>query len=251
LNEQIMSGALEMVALDADDTLWHNETVFRDTETEFRRLLARYHDEAWIEQRLYETEVRNLAHFGYGVKSFILSMVETAVELTEGRISGAEVQQIIALGRAMLSAPVALLEGVAETLGQLAGQYELMLITKGDLLDQESKLERSGLRDLFRRVEVVSRKDVTTYSRVLAQHRLRADHFVMVGNSLRSDVIPVLDIGGWAVHIPYHMEWEHERTDAQPSALQRYRRIDSIQFLPESLRTMDPNLRLDAPSTGS
>jgi putative hydrolase of the HAD superfamily len=233
-----MSSAIEVIAFDADDTLWHNETLFRDTQLEFRRLLARYHDDAWIGQRLYETEVRNLAHFGYGVKSFMLSMVETAVELTEGRVTGAEIRQILDLGRDMLSAPVALLDGVAQTLGSLAPCYELMVITKGDLLDQESKLERSGLRDLFSRVEVVSRKDAMTYTRVLARQDIEVGQFLMVGNSLRSDVVPVLDIGGWAVYIPYHTVWEYERVDAEPTPAPRYHKLDRIEQLPESLARM-------------
>jgi putative hydrolase of the HAD superfamily len=234
-----MRSTIDVIAFDADDTLWHNETLFRDTQVEFRRLLVRYHDDAWIGQRLYETEVRNLAHFGYGVKSFMLSMVETALELTEGRITGAEVRQILELGRAMLQAPVALLDGVTETLQNLANTHELMVITKGDLLDQESKLERSGLRDLFARVEVVSRKDPTTYTRVLARHRITTDRFVMVGNSLRSDVYPVLDIGGWAVYIPYHTVWAHEHMTDEPPSAARYQKITTIDQLPASLTSMN------------
>jgi putative hydrolase of the HAD superfamily len=226
----------DVIAFDADDTLWHNERLFQDTHEEFRQLLARYHDPEWIQQRLYETEMRNLAHFGYGVKSFILSMVETAVELTEGRVAGGEVQRIVDLGRAMLEAPVALLEGVEDTLDTLARSHELMVITKGDLLDQESKLERSGLRNLFGVFEVVSRKDPRTYTRVLERHGVAPERFIMVGNSLRSDVFPVLEIGGFAVHIPYHVVWEHERTDEEPPDAARWVRIDRIAQLPDSLR---------------
>lgn len=225
---------IDVLGFDADDTLWHNESLFRESQAQYRRLLSRYHDEEWIEQRLYETEVRNLTHFGYGVKSFMLSMVETAVELTEGRITGAEVQRILELGRGMLSAPIALMDGVHETLDTLARSHELMLITKGDLLDQESKLERSGLREFFARVEVVSRKDPGTYERVLAKHGLTSDRFLMVGDSLRSDVLPVLEIGGWAVHVPYPTPWKHELVDHEPVE-QRYVRLERIVHLPESL----------------
>jgi putative hydrolase of the HAD superfamily len=228
---------IDLLAFDADDTLWHNETLFRETQAEYRALLSRYHDEDWIEERLYETEVRNLGHFGYGVKSFMLSMVETAVELTEGRISGAEVQRILELGRAMLSAPIALLEGVPETLEALARSREMMLITKGDLLDQESKLERSGLRDYFRRVEVVSRKDSITYERILGRHGVRPERFVMVGDSLRSDVLPVLGMGGWAVHVPYPTPWKHELVEEEPDPL-RYVKLERIAELPESLERL-------------
>ncbi len=227
---------LDGVALDADDTLWHNEELFRQTQAEFRRLLSNYHDDDWIEQRLYDTEMRNLAHFGYGVKSFMLSMVETALELTEGRIQGVEVQRILELGKAMLAAPVQLLDGVADTLETLAGDYRLVLITKGDLLHQESKVERSGLRSFFRAIEVVSNKDAPTYARVLSRHGIRPDRFVMAGDSLRSDVLPVLELGGWGVHIPYPTVWQHEAVDGAPPTGPRFARLATIAELPALLR---------------
>lgn len=161
---------IDVIAFDADDTLWHNERLFRATEREFRTLLARYHDEEWIEKRLYETEVRNLEHYGYGIKAFMLSMVETAVELTEGRVTGDEIRRILDLGRAMLATPVGLLDGVEETLDALSVAHTLMVITKGDLLDQETKVERSGLRDRFQWVEVVSRKEPDVYRRILDRY---------------------------------------------------------------------------------
>lgn len=228
---------IETVALDADDTLWHNENIFRRTQAEFRTLLAQYHDEAWIDERLYRTEMQNLEHYGYGVKSFVLSMVETAVELTEGRVEGVEVLRLLELGREMLTAPIELLDGVADSLDALAGTFELMLITKGDLLDQESKLERSGLRDRFRHIEIVSRKDRRTYDRILARHDLRPDRFVMVGDSVRSDVLPVLELGGWAVHIPYPTPWEHETTAQAPDG-ERFLHLASIRELPDAVRTL-------------
>ena len=228
---------IETVALDADDTLWHNENIFRRTQAEFRALLAQYQDEAWIDERLYRTEMQNLEHYGYGVKSFVLSMVETAVELTEGRIEGVEVLRLLELGREMLTAPIELLDGVDDTLDALAGSFELMLITKGDLLDQESKLERSGLRDRFRHIEIVSRKDRRTYDRILARHDLRPDRFVMVGDSVRSDVLPVLELGGWAVHIPYPTPWQHETTEHRPDG-ERFLHLSSIRELPDAVRTL-------------
>lgn len=223
---------IDALAFDADDTLWHNESLFRDTQSEFRRLLRRYHDDEWIERRLYATEVRNLAHFGYGVKSFMLSMVETAVELTEGRMSGAEIQRILELGKAMLEAPIALLEGAAETVEALARARDLMLITKGDLFDQESKLERSGLREHFRHVEVVTRKEPSTYQRILQRHRIDPAGFVMVGDSLRSDVLPVLAIGGRAVHIPCPTPWQHEVVEAQELPSAGWVRLERIADVP-------------------
>lgn len=228
---------IEMIALDADDTLWHNENIFRRTHAEFQALLARYHEESWIEKRLYRTEMQNLEQYGYGVKSFMLSMVQTAVELTEGRISGAEVLRILELGREMLTAPIELLDGVTDTLDALADSYELMLITKGDLLDQESKLERSGLRERFRHINIVSRKDRPTYQRIMARHDLRPDRFVMVGDSVRSDVLPVIELGGWAVHIPCATPWQHEVVNDPPDS-DRMVRLPHIRGLPEAVRML-------------
>ncbi|MGH7555825.1 MAG: HAD family hydrolase [Longimicrobiales bacterium] len=225
----------DALAFDADDTLWHNETLFRECHAEFQQLLSRYHDEEWIEHHLFETATRNITHFGYGVKSFTLSMVETAVELTEGRIAGADVQRILDLGKSMLGAPIALLDDVADTLDTLASDHDLMLITKGDLIDQESKLERSGLRHLFTHVEVVSRKEPDTYDRILKRNAVEPDRFVMVGDSIRSDVLPVLDLGGWAVHIPCPTPWKHELVDGADPTDPRYRKIDRIRQLPETL----------------
>lgn len=224
-----------LVAFDADDTLWHNERIFTDTQERFRALLRLHCDESLIEQRLYDTEIRNLGHYGYGVKAFTLSMVETAIDLTGGAISGREVDAILDMGREMLSAPVELLEGVAEVIPALAERYRLMLITKGDLLDQETKLARSGLGDHFGYVEVVSRKDRDSYERVLDTHGARPREFVMVGNSLRSDVIPVAEMGGVAVHIPYHTTWAHEeaRTDAFEHLA--YTRLERIAEVPAFL----------------
>lgn len=227
---------IDAIALDADDTLWHNERLFQASQQAFRGLLARYHDPEWIEERLFRTEMRNLEHYGYGVKSFTLSMVETAVELTEGRVTGDEVQQILALGRDMLSAPIDVLPGVTDALDALAA-WDLLLITKGDLLDQESKLERSGLRDRFRHVHVVSRKDAATYRRLLGRHGLDPRRFVMVGDSLRSDVLPVLELGGWAMHIPQPVAWQHETSATAPEN-DRYVRLSGIAELPARIRAI-------------
>ena len=222
----------DVVALDADDTLWHNETLFTATQTRFRELLAPYHDIEHIDRRLYETETRNLQHFGYGVKGFTLSMIETAIELTEGRVAGAEVQRIIDLGREMLRAPVELLDGVAETVAALAATYRIVLVTKGDLFDQESKLARSRVGDRFSAVEIVSEKDARTYAAVMARQRVEPARFVMVGNSLRSDVLPVLEAGGAAVHIPYHVTWLHEQVDEAALAGKVFAQLESIRDLP-------------------
>jgi putative hydrolase of the HAD superfamily len=222
----------DVVALDADDTLWHNETLFTASQSQFRELLARYRDADWIDRQLYETETRNLRHFGYGVKGFTLSMIETAIELTEGRITGAEVQRIVDLGREMLRAPVELLDGVAETVAALAAEHRLVLLTKGDLFDQESKLARSGIGDAFSAVEIVSEKDARTYAAVMARQRVEPARFLMVGNSLRSDVLPALEAGGAAVHIPYHVTWQHEQVADDALVGKEFARLATIRELP-------------------
>lgn len=225
----------EIIAFDADDTLWHNESIYLDTHEKFQQLLRQYHSEEWIQQRLHETEIRNLQHFGYGIKGFTLSMIETAIELSEGRVSANEIQTIIELGKEMLRAPVELLDGVASTLAQLAASYKLMLITKGDLLDQESKIARSGLGDYFSHIEVVSEKNVETYQRLAAKHNIAPAHFLMVGNSLKSDILPVIAMGGQAVYIPYHTTWVHERVAEEDLATRQYVTIQNIRSLPAFL----------------
>ncbi len=201
---------LRTLAFDADDTLWHNETHYAETQEAFRALLRPFHDAAWIDARLHDTEMRNLSRYGYGIKGFTLSMIETALELTEDRLDGAGIGQVVALGKAMLDKPVEPLPGVAEALQALAGAFDLMLITKGDLFDQETKLAKSGLGGCFSKVEIVSEKDEATYAAILQRHGIRPAAFAMVGNSVKSDILPVLALGARAVHIPYHLTWAHE-----------------------------------------
>ncbi|HJQ23321.1 MAG TPA: HAD family hydrolase [Blastocatellia bacterium] len=225
--------AIEVIAFDADDTLWHNESLFTVTQTKFKQLLAGYHSDEWIEAKLNETEHRNIEHFGYGIKGFTLSMIETAIELTEGRISGAEIQQIINYAKAMRQAPVELLDGVAETISALAGHYTLMLITKGDLFDQESKIARSGLGDHFSHLEIVSEKNTEVYRTIMSKHRLDPRRFLMVGNSIKSDILPVIEAGGRAVHVPYHTTWVHEQVSDYDAA--SFYEIASLRELPALL----------------
>jgi putative hydrolase of the HAD superfamily len=201
---------LRTLAFDADDTLWHNEMHYAETQEAFRALLRPFHDDAWIDDRLHATEMRNLQHYGYGIKGFTLSMIETALELTEDRLDGAGIRQVVGLGKAMLDKPVVPLPGVAEALQALAGAFDLMVITKGDLFDQETKLAKSGLGGHFSKVEIVSEKDEATYAAILRRHGIRPAAFTMVGNSVKSDILPVLALGGRAVHIPYHLTWAHE-----------------------------------------
>jgi len=225
---------IEVIGFDGDDTLWHNEPLFQAAQDQFVELLAHYHDRAWMREQLYQTEMHNLDHFGYGIKAFALSMIETAVELTEGRVTGQEVRALIEVAKGMLNAETRLLDGAAEAVARLAENYRLMLITKGDLLDQEGKIRRSGLGDCFRDIEVVSGKSREAYEQVLRKHKLSAPRFLMVGNSLRSDIWPVLELGGRAVWIPYAVEWAHEAAE-EPAGREGYYRVTRIDELPELL----------------
>ena len=227
---------IEVIAFDADDTLWRNEDYYLDVQGRFQQILSAYHSAEWIGQRLYAIEVKNLRHFGYGAKSFTLSMIETAIELSEGRISATEIQRIVDLGREILATPVELLEGVGATIPQLAESYQLMIITKGDLLHQETKIAQSGLGDYFRWAEVVSEKDAATYARLAARHAIAPERFLMVGNSLKSDILPVLEMGGAAVHIPYQTTWQHERVADADLHGKEYGKLSHIGQLPEWLQ---------------
>ncbi len=220
-----------VVGFDADDTLWHNENIFEQTHQRYRALLSRFHDAATVERTLFATEMRNLELYGYGVKGFTLSAIETAIALTDGRISAEEIQQLIALGKDMLAHPVELLDGVEETLAELGGRHHLLLITKGDLRDQERKLAKSRLAARFRQVEIVSEKDEATYRGILRRYGVSPERFIMVGNSLKSDILPVLALGGVGVHVPYHLTWAAERVDEAPRAEGRFFRLGSLREL--------------------
>jgi putative hydrolase of the HAD superfamily len=220
------------VGLDADDTLWHNETIFRLTHARFVDLLDDHGDAEMIEARLAEVERRNLRLYGYGVKGFTLSMIETAMELCDGGAPPEVVREILAAGREMLGHPVEPLPGVDEALARLSETYRLVLITKGDLMDQERKLAASGLGELFAAVEIVSEKDRDVYARVFERHGTGADEAVMAGNSMKSDVLPALEAGAFAVHIPYHVTWAHELADA-PENHDRYGALEAIADLPD------------------
>ena len=229
----------ETIAFDADDTLWHNERLYADAQARFKQLLAQYHQPEWIEQRLYQTEMRNLQHFGYGIKAFALSMIETAIELTEGRASGADIQIIIDSAKEMLAAEVELLDHVAETVARLAATHTLMVITKGDLRDQESKVTRSGLAAHFRHVEVVSDKSRASYELLLRRHGIAPERFLMVGNSLRSDILPVLALGASAVYVPHKLTWAHEAAEPPPAEHPGYYQIEHLGLLPGLLERLE------------
>ena len=222
---------IKTIAFDADDTLWHNERIFLSAKEKYKGLLSNYHDKDWIEERLDAAEMRNIKHFGYGIKGFTLSMVETAVELTEGRVKGSEIQEIINFARAMLSSPIEVLEGVEETIKILSNDYHLMVITKGDLFDQETKLARSGLGDYFDDVEIVSNKRSGTYKKIITHYKINPKEFLMVGNSLKSDILPVIEIGATAIHIRYETEWFHEMVSEQELVGKDFVKINKINEL--------------------
>ena len=221
-----------MIAFDADDTLWHSESLYAAAQEEYRRLLAPYAEAEVIDRVLHQTEMQNLAVYGYGVKGFALSMIEAALELSQRQITGGEVQRVLDLAKQMLNTDVELIVGVAEVIAQLAATYPLMLITKGDLAHQEAKIEQSGLKAYFRSIEIVTDKTPQSYGSLLARHRIDPSRFLMIGNSLRSDVLPVLEIGGQAVHVPYAITWAHEHVDVPPEQQGRYHELGHIGQLP-------------------
>lgn len=225
------SGQL-VIGFDADDTLWHNETIFESVHERYRGLLARFHPADIVDRRLFATEMRNLDRYGYGIKGFTLSAIETAIELSESRISAEEVRQILLLGQQMLAHPVELLDDVREVVAALSLVHRLLLITKGDLRDQERKLSKSGLAANFTHVEIVSEKDPAAYDRILRRYDVDPAGFLMVGNSLKSDILPVLDVGSFAAYIPYHLTWGAERVDRLPEVEGRFFQCKSIREVP-------------------
>jgi putative hydrolase of the HAD superfamily len=225
---------IDVVALDGDDTLWHSENQFVMTQQRYRELLADHVDAAALDAKLLDRERQNLELFGYGVKGFTLSMIETAIEVTEGRIDTADIQTIIDNAKDMLQHPVELLDGVAETVEQLVRDYKVMVITKGDLFHQESKLSRAGFVEDLWEIEIVAEKDEATYERIFRRYGIDPSTFVMVGNSVRSDILPVLALGGRAVHIEYELTWEMEHAEADTTA-EGYWELESIRDLPDLL----------------
>lgn len=227
---------IKTIAFDADDTLWINEPIFIQTEEKCQEIISRYTEVAGIKDEIYAVELNNLKLFGYGVKGFTLSMIETAIELTEGKISGAEIQELIDLGKGMLKHPVHLLAGVESTIKQLSENYELLIITKGDLFDQESKIARSGLADYFNHIEIVSEKTTDAYEYIIKRYAIDKDGFLMVGNSLKSDILPVCEIGGNAIHIPYQSTWVHEKVEKHHLSNVEYNELSSMEYLLHTLQ---------------
>ncbi len=224
---------IKMIAFDADDTLWMNEAFYYEAEEKFTGLLSDLAAKDDVSAHLLAVERRNLPIFGYGAKAFMLSMIETAVSLSNGTMTGQKIQQIIDLGKEMLTRPIQLLEGTQDVLQKLAENYTLMVLTKGDLLDQQSKLTRSGLGQFFQHVEIVSDKKPATYRHVLDRYNLQPNQFVMIGNSLRSDILPVLEIGAYAIHIPYHITWAHEQVAASEVTDKQFLQLENIRQVPD------------------
>lgn len=223
-----MARTIETVGFDADDTLWHNERAFRLTHARFAALLADHAEPGDLSARLDAAERRNLARYGFGVKGFVLSMIETAIDVTGDRVPASVIRQLIEAGHEMLEHPIELLPHAREAVEALAGRMRLLLITKGDLLDQERKLAQSGMGELFDGVEVVSDKTGAVYAAILGRHRSVPARSAMVGNSLRSDVIPMIEAGGWGIHVPHEMTWSYEVADA-PRSHPRFRHPASLE----------------------
>jgi putative hydrolase of the HAD superfamily len=225
---------IDVVAFDGDDTLWHSESHFVDAHDRYVALLEPYvEDRAKLDAAVLDTEAANLAVYGYGVKAFTLSLIETAIDVTGGRVTNEEITRILELGKGLLNHPVELLDGVQETIDTLAMTgRDLMVITKGDLFHQETKVAGSGLADRFSQVEIVSEKDVATYRRIISERGVDPARFLMIGNSVRSDVLPVVELGGHAVHLPYRFTWAHEEVADVDAERNGYHQLASIRELP-------------------
>ncbi|MFD2565750.1 HAD family hydrolase [Pseudotenacibaculum haliotis] len=223
---------IKVIAFDADDTLWVNETYFREAEKRFARLLSQYETENKIDQELFKIEIKNLDMYGYGVKGFMLSMVECALKLSNYTISQKVIEEILDIGKEMIEKPIELLDGVVEVLKQLQGKYKLIVATKGDLLDQERKLEKSGLLDYFHHIEVMSEKKVPDYKKLVKHLDIEPKELLMIGNSLKSDVLPLIEIGASAIHVPFHTTWAHEEVSQQDAANSDYKTVQSIKDIP-------------------
>ena len=237
-----MQRVFDLIAFDGDDTLWHNERSYRSGRELFRRLLAAAGvelSEQEVEAHVNRTEIANLEYFGYGVSSFVLSLIETAVDLTGGRVSGSQLRELIDLARHMLTEEIELFSGARDALSALAASYTLMLVTKGDLLHQRSKLERSGLESYFNAVEVVSHKTPAVYAAILARHGVEPGRFLMVGNSLRSDVLPVIEVGARAVYVPAALGWSHEHADMPAETRHRYFELPTLEGLPRLVERLE------------
>ena len=241
---------LDIIAFDADDTLWHTESLYVEIQAKFAELLAPYQTVEKITAVLNATETHNLPYFGYGIKSFTLSMIEAAVELSAGQIPASKLKEVLDLSKLMVAAPVQLLDHAEATVARLAKTHTLMVITKGDLLDQESKIERSGLARYFKYIEVVSDKTVASYAAILGKYQVPPARFLMIGNSMRSDILPVVALGGAAIYIPYHLTWSHEVVAPSSAPQGGYYELEHLGLLPAWVEAWSTRYRQEGPAGG-
>ena len=226
---------IKVIAFDADDTLWVNEPFFREAEEKFCSLLEDFMPAHAILKELYRTEIQNLALYGYGIKGFMLSMIETAMRISDQKVPVSLVEKILSIGQEMLQKPVELLPGVEEVLTSLNGDYRMVLATKGDLVDQERKLRKSGLEKYFHHIEIMSEKRVEDFAKLIRHLDVAPEDFLMLGNSLKSDILPVLELGAYAIHIPFHVTWIHEQVDHEISH-ERFHTVENISLATEVIR---------------
>jgi len=246
-----MEDGIEVIGFDADDTLWINETYYLETEQEFCRLLSEYGEGSEISAELFRTETANMKLYGYGIKAFTLSLVETALRISNRKVPQSTIEKILALGKEQLDKPLVLLDDVRDTLAGLNRDYRLIVVTKGDLLDQERKLRKSGLETYFHHIEIMSDKKDSDYLRLLGHLDIEPGQFMMVGNSLRSDIIPVLDLGGYAVYVPFHTTWEHEHADEESITSPRFRKVEKISQVSGIVNDIESPLEQPGTSSGS
>ena len=230
-----INNCIKVIAFDADDTLWVNETYFREAESQFVKLLAQYETHNKIDQELFRVEIKNLSDYGYGIKGFILSMIECALTLSNGQVPQKTIQTILSIGKDMLNKPIELIDGVEEVLQFLQKKYTLIVATKGDLLDQERKLHKSGLTDYFHHIEVLSDKKEANYTKLLSHLDINPSEFLMVGNSLKSDILPLVEIKAHAIHVPFHTTWVHEQVSEKDTNGKVYKTVSSLREILEFL----------------
>jgi len=230
---------IDLIALDADDTLWHTESLYVEVQKAFTEAFSPDYSPAYVQSVLDEIEGANIPFYGYGIKAFMLSMIETSARLSNGKLDSSKVSLVIELGKRMLTSEITLLDQVQQTLETLADTYPLIVITKGDLLDQQAKLEKSGIKNYFKYIEVVTEKTVETYTSLIHKLGVSPANFLMVGNSLRSDILPVVEIGAHAVYIPYHTSWVHEQVELNPEQVGLFHELEHIYQLPELLLALE------------
>jgi len=234
-----MLRGIKVIGFDADDTLWDNEPFYRQTEHKFCMLLKDFMDEETLNHELYKTEIANLGLYGYGIKAFTLSLIETAIRISKGNVTADIINQIIELGKQQLNEPVNLIDDVEKVLSSLKPHYKLIVATKGDLLDQEKKLQKSGLSKYFHHIEIMSDKVENNYSELIKHLDINPNEFLMVGNSLKSDVIPVLNLGGYGAFVPYHTTWQHEYVDENNVKNERFIRLNTLSDLKIHLKDFE------------